>query len=139
MTDQPPTRIGLFRQARGDHDEYYRLCAEHGITPDGPPTVLGPTGLPGATWPDQPDSADTAVEQLEVHHARGKQRTDEEQAALEPKYATGGVVESGVDGDNPPAWLSGCAYPPLGRGLDLLVERYGAETIARISGFGGAR
>lgn len=48
-----------------------------------------------ADWPDQPAGADTAVEQLEVHHARGKERTDGEAAVLEPKMATGGVVRSG--------------------------------------------
>lgn len=47
---------------------------------------------------------------LEPHHRRGKERTDGEAAVLEPKYATGGFVESGVNGDNPPPWLTTCAY-----------------------------
>ncbi len=42
-----------------------------------------------AAWPDQPASADTAVEQLEVHHARGRERTDEEAATLEPYQGEG--------------------------------------------------
>jgi hypothetical protein len=33
-------------------------------------------------WPDQPASADAAVERLEVHHWRGRQPTDEEALAV---------------------------------------------------------
>ncbi len=43
-----------------------------------------------ATWPDQPTvDADTAVAALEVHHARGRERTAEEQAVLEPWLGEG--------------------------------------------------
>ncbi len=246
-----PTRIDLIRQANSVR-EYLALCREHGIEPDGPPEVLGPTGLPGGSlgeqqhpaeqcdldgrphlgpcvepgtrtdgtfvadeWPDQPAvDADTAAalkpgdplrvvldtgeehhlvvtsdpqvdadgtvrfeaadpdrvaamerlgelgarfamhvpdggipnghggwlhpgpepsdEQpgdlsgwtdmgyidedpvapalgLEPHHAAARLRTDEERRALAPKMATGGVVRSGVTGDEPPPWSGeGC-------------------------------
>ena len=51
------------------------------------------------TWPDQPASADTAVEQLEVHHARGREYTDEEWAGFDRRHVGRTVrVEHGVCG-----------------------------------------
>jgi hypothetical protein len=76
-----------------------------------------------ATWPAV--DADTAVAALETHHRRGKERTDAEEAAVKARtlactsgddlrqaagLATGGVIESGVTGDEPPPWLTTCAY-----------------------------
>jgi hypothetical protein len=47
----------------------------------------------------------------EPHHAVARQRTDEEQAALTPRFATGGVVTSGpAAGDTIPALLTGCTF-----------------------------
>lgn len=84
---------------------------------------------------------------LEPHHARGKERTDDEAAVLAPKLATGGVVRSSCTGDEPPPWLSGCTTPSGGYvvpGLTrvrlsegsvppVLAEFFGADTLAEVN------
>lgn len=52
-------------------------------------------------WPDQPSSADTAVEQLEVHHARGRERTDAEEVAVSRREQLTGVEPGRSLGEQP--------------------------------------